>query len=125
MQRAFQAFLAMFGIVVIAISLAHFAVGPRAIIGSMAVNPTMAGEDRFFAGLFLCFGVALLWCARDAVRNCALINLLAAALFIGGIGRLIALAVDGPPHPFYVAMLVLELALPPLMVVAARQVGSR
>lgn len=25
----------------------------------------MAGEDRSFAGLFLCFGVALPWCARD------------------------------------------------------------
>ncbi|WP_160112771.1 DUF4345 family protein [Mycobacterium sp. 3519A] len=39
--------------------------------------------------------------ARDVARNRALINLVAAAFFIGGIGRLIALAVDGPRHPFY------------------------
>jgi hypothetical protein len=31
---------------------------------------------------------------------------------------------DGPPHPFYVAMLVLELALPPLMVIVARRVAE-
>jgi hypothetical protein len=31
---------------------------------------------------------------------------------------------DGPPHPFYVAMLVRELALPPLMVVMARRVAE-
>ncbi|OBF26664.1 hypothetical protein A5724_30915 [Mycobacterium sp. ACS1612] len=64
----------------VGISLAHFAVGPRAIIASVAVHPTVAGEDRFFAGLFSCFGFALLWCAR----NRAPINLLAAALFSGG-----------------------------------------
>jgi Domain of unknown function (DUF4345) len=42
----------------------------------------------------------------------------------GGIGRLLAVALDGAPHSFYVAMLVLELALPPLMVVAAKQVAE-
>jgi hypothetical protein len=52
------------------------------------------------------------------------IELLAAAMFVGGIGRLLAIVLDGPPHPFYVAMLVLELALPPLMVVVARRVAE-
>jgi hypothetical protein len=32
--------------------------------------------------------------------------------------------VVGAPHPFYVAMLVLELALPPLMVLAANRVAE-
>jgi len=31
---------------------------------------------------------------------------------------------DGAPHPFYVAMLVLELALPPLMVIVAGRVAA-
>ena len=35
-----------------------------------------------------------------------------------------SLVLDGIPHPFYVAMLVLELALPPLMVVVARRVAK-
>jgi hypothetical protein len=124
MRRAFQAFLALFGVIVIAISLAHFAIGPQAIIGGVAVNPTMAGEDRFFAGLLLCCGIALLWCARDVQHKRVYIDVLAAAFFVGGIGRLLAIALDGPPHPFYVAMLVLELALPPLMVVVARRVAE-
>jgi hypothetical protein len=89
----------------------------------VAVNPTMAGQDRFFAGLFLCYGIALLWCARDVQRKRAYVNLLAAAFFVG-IGRLLAVALDGAPHSFYVAMLVLELALPPLMVVVAKQVAE-
>ena len=84
MRQAFQAFLALFGVIVIAISLAHMAIGPRAIIGGVAVNPTMAGEDRFFAGLFLCTGIALLWCSRDVHRKRIYVKLLAAVFFVGG-----------------------------------------
>jgi len=122
MRQVFQGFLALFGVIAIGISLAHMAIGPRAIIGSVAVNPTMAGEDRFFAGLFLCAGVALLWCARDVQRKRVYINVLAAAFFVGGIGRLLGVAIDGAPHPFYLAMLAIELVLPPVMVVVAKRV---
>jgi hypothetical protein len=114
----------MFGVIVIGISLAHFAIGPQAIVGGAAVNPTMAGEDRFFAGMFLCSGVALLWCARDVQHKRVYINLLAAAFFVGGLGRLLAVLLEGVPHPFYVAMLALELVLPPLMVLVAKRVAE-
>lgn len=124
MRQAFQVFLALFGIIVIAISIAHMAIGPRAIVGAVAVNPTMAGEDRFFAGLLLCYGIALLWCSRDVQRKRVYVNVLATALFVGGIGRLLAVLIDGAPNPFYVAMLVLELALPLLMVVIAKRVAT-
>ena len=99
MRRAFAAFLALFGGVVI-------------------------GQDRFFAGLFLCFGVALLWCARDVQHKRVYVNVLAAAIFVGGIGRLLAVILVGVPHPFYIAMLALELVLPPLMVLAAARVAE-
>lgn len=124
MRRVFQAFLTLFGVIVIGISLAHFPIGPRAISGGVAVNPTMEGEDRFFAGLLLCCGVALLWCARDVQHQRVYIDVLASAFFVGGIGWLLAIVLDSPPHPFYVAMLALELALPPLMVVVARRVAE-
>jgi hypothetical protein len=124
MRQVFQGFLALFGVIVIAISIAHLAIGPRAIIGSVAVNPTMAGEDRFFAGLFLCSGVALLWCSREVQRKRVYVNLLAAVFFIGGIGRLLAVVIDGAPNAFYVAMLMIELGLPPLMVVIAKRVAE-
>ncbi|AGB23149.1 hypothetical protein Mycsm_02822 [Mycobacterium sp. JS623] len=70
MRQAFQGFLTLFGVIVIGISLPHLAIGPRAIIGSVAVDPTMAGEDRFFAGLFLCTGVASRRLRPGADRLC-------------------------------------------------------
>jgi Domain of unknown function (DUF4345) len=47
-----------------------------------------------------------------------------AFLAVFGAWAQLAIALDGAPHPFYIAMLVLELALPPLMVVVARRVAA-
>jgi hypothetical protein len=120
----FQAFLVLFGVVVIGISLAHLAIGSDTIIGGSVANPTSDGEDRFFAGIFLCFGIAVIWCARDVERKRRPVTLLAAAMFVGGIGRLFSVLLAGAPHPFYMAMLVVELGLPPLIALAAKMVEA-
>jgi hypothetical protein len=52
------------------------------------------------------------------------LNLLAAVFFAGGIGRLLAVVIDGLPHPFYLAMLAIELMAPPMMVVVAKKVAA-
>ncbi len=101
MRRLFQGFLVMFGVIAIGISLAHLAVGSEAIIGGSPVNPTSDGEDRFYAGLFGCYGVALLWCARGVERKQVYVNVLAAVLLAGGIGRLVALIARGPAGPVF------------------------
>jgi hypothetical protein len=44
---------------------------------------------------------------------------------IGGLGRLLSMVIVGPPHAFFIAMLVVELALPPLVVLTARKVEAR
>jgi hypothetical protein len=124
MRQMFQGFLVLFGVVVIGISLAHLAVGPDAIIGGSVVDPTSDGEDRFFAGMFLCYGLAVLWCARDVQHKRGYVNLLAAAMLVGGIGRLLAVILAGAPHPFYIAMLAVELGLPPLIMLAAKRVEA-
>jgi hypothetical protein len=125
LRRAFQGFLVAFGVISIGIALAHLAVGPDAIIGGSPVNATSDGEDRFYAGIFAAFGAALLWCARDVERKQAYVNALAGAFLVGGIGRLISLVVVGAPHPFFVAMLGLELVLPVLMVLVGRRVAAQ
>jgi len=82
---------------VIAISLAHMSIGPRAIIGGVAVNPTMAGETG----------------SSPAGSDGSQLPV-----------AQLAVVLDRIPHPFYVAMLVLELALPPLTVVVAKRVAK-
>lgn len=60
MSRLLSALLSLFGAICCLIACAHIALGPRAIIGSIPANATMDGEDRFYASLFLGFGVALI-----------------------------------------------------------------
>src|SRR6202011_4909949 len=46
-RRLFQGFLALFGVIAIGIALAHFVVGPEAIIGGSAPGQTTAVSDAF------------------------------------------------------------------------------
>lgn len=124
MKRALQIFLVLFGVVVIMISLAHLAVGHAAVMGGSPVNATSDGEDRFFAGIFLGFGAAVIWCARDVERKFVLISALSAICLVGGIGRLLSLLFVGTPHPFFIAMLVVEFVVPAILVAWAHHVAE-
>lgn len=116
METALRATLFVFGVAVIGISLAHIALGPGVIPGSIPVNATMDSEDRFYAVFFLAYGAAVLWCLRDWRSKRREIRLLMAVFFIGGLARLVSIAVVGLPHPFFVAMAIIELVLPPLVI---------
>ena len=116
MQAALKWLTAMFGAACIAIALLHIAFGPAAIPGSVPVNATMDSEDRFYATLFLGFGVALIWASRDlALRRGAFLALLA-VFFVGGLARVISWIAVGPPGEIFIAITLVELILPPVFV---------
>ena len=75
----------------------------------------MDSEDRFYATLFAAYGVALLWCIKDIERKGMVVYFLALTFFVGGLARLVSMAVVGPPNTFFIAMTVLELAIPLFM----------
>ncbi|MET0476311.1 MAG: DUF4345 domain-containing protein [Mycobacterium sp.] len=100
------------GVAVVGIGLAHLILGGAAVIGGSPLNPTAQGEHRFFAALFVCYGLAFLWCVPAIETKRRHVNLLAATFLAGGLARLISIAISGPPNAFYSAMLVIELALP-------------
>ena len=124
MKKSFQIFLAVFGATCIAIAAMHIALGPAAIPGSIPVNATLDSEDRFFATLFGAYGVALLWCVKGIEGKSAVVRFLALTFFIGGISRLVSMGEVGLPHPFFVAMTVLELLIPGVMVFMQRRIST-
>lgn len=115
MNRALQGFVALFGLVCVGIALAHIVIGPPAIPGSIPVNATMDSEDRFYATLFLGFGIAHLWCARDLPDRAQVLLALQAVFFLGGVARIISWVQVGPPIPLFVFLGALELLIPPLL----------
>ncbi len=115
MRRLTQALLAVTGVAVVGIGLAHVILGGAAVIGGSPLNATAQGEHRFFAALLVCYGLAFLWCVPAIETKKRQINILAATFLFGGLARLASIAISGPPNAFYSAMLVIELALPVLL----------
>jgi hypothetical protein len=101
------------GIAAVLIALGHIMLGPAFIPGAVPVNATMDSEDRFYAAIFLGFGVTLIWCAGSVERRAQVIRFLVSLFFLGGCARLISIVFVGPPNLFFQVMTALELLLPP------------
>jgi uncharacterized protein DUF4345 len=85
--------------------------------------PTMDNELRFYAALWGAYGVLLLLAARDYTGWAIRVPWLAAVFFVGGAGRAFWLMV-GAPHPFFLLLMTIELALPPLLVLLWWRAGG-
>lgn len=122
MRSLLQALLFIGGLSAILVALLHIVLGPAAIPGGVVTNATMDSEDRFYATLFLVFGIFTVWCARGVEMKTHYVVLIASVLFFGGIARCISMAVAGIPHRFFVAMTAVELLLPVVLYLLARDV---
>jgi hypothetical protein len=114
-------FLILFGTVCAAIALVHIALGPASIPGSVPVNATMDSEDRFYATLFLGFGIGHVWAAQDLARRAQVVRALQAVFFVGGLARIVSALAVGSPGVLFQFLGALELAIPPLVWLALRR----
>ncbi len=83
---------------------------------SEAWPPTMDSELRFYAPFWGAYGIILILVGRDLSRHGSWVPWLAGLFFTGGAGRLLSLASTGRPHPFFMMLMAIELALPPLLI---------
>jgi hypothetical protein len=91
------------------------------VAGQPAAPPTpwpadMDNELRFYAAMWGAYGLLLLATARDLTARLAWVPWLAGVFFAGGVGRAISWISVGAPHPFFLALMAAELALPPAFV---------
>ena len=78
--------------------------------------PVLDSNLRFFGGVWLGLGLAMLWTVPSIEQQGTLFRWLWAAVFIGGVGRLLSwLVIGAPPRPF-VGFLLLEILGAPLFV---------
>jgi hypothetical protein len=78
--------------------------------------PVLDGNLRFFGGLWLGLGLALLWLVPRIERETALFRAIWGAIFLGGIGRVLSmLLIDLPPAAF-TGFTILELVGAPLFI---------
>lgn len=114
MDKVLKYLAVLTGVTCVAIGLYHVVGGPETVFGGGEVNASTDSQERFFAGLFAVYGVAWIWVARLSPIPGIAIRLLAAGLLAGGLGRVVSLIDRGQPHPFWIAMLVVEIVVPAL-----------
>ena len=79
-------------------------------------NPLLDSNLRFFGGVWLGLGVAMLWLVPSIHRQTMLFRALWVAVFIGGVGRCLSWALAGmPPAPF-IGFTALEIVGAPLFI---------
>jgi uncharacterized membrane protein len=112
------------GIFIIVVSLTHIVLGHSWLPDTMPVSASIDSEHRFFASIFLMYGVALLWCAKAVSERRSVFHFLLLTLFVGGLARIVSLSVSGWPHPLFISLGILELAVPPLLWLISTRSGA-
>jgi len=131
MLSVLRILLIILGIAAIAICLSILFLGPSATASSSehlynavmgwrgrvdgAWPATMDSELRFYAPFWGAYGVLLIATARDLSRLGLWVPWLALLFFAGGVGRAISWMAAGPPHPFFLLLMAIELVTPPVL----------
>lgn len=117
MRRGLQVVLVVGGLVAITTGLVAIIGGADTFPGSPSMENPADNEGRFLNAFWIAFGVALLWVAPRVERETTLIRFLAAALFLGGLARVISIIDVGEPADMQYVLMGIELTLAPLVVV--------
>ncbi len=99
---------------------------PIYVAANIPHNALLDSNLRFFGGLWLGVGLALLWLVPriDTLMGTIVFRLLWGMIFIGGIGRLLSMIFIGvPPVPF-IGFTALEIIGAPLFVLWQRKIKA-
>ncbi|MFF5205668.1 DUF4345 domain-containing protein [Streptosporangium sp. NPDC000396] len=118
-RRALQTAVVLLGLVVLGTAVNDIAFGPAALPdhAQTQVNATLDSNYRFFAGVWFALGIVMLTLARRVEHSGPALRAVCGAVFLGGLARVLSLAVAGPPHPLFAAFIGVELLTPLVLVV--------
>jgi hypothetical protein len=121
-MQLFPRALRILGVLFLLPCILHLALGlgADAMLGAQVSNaaandPGLDSQNRFYGVIFSLYGILLIVCANDLARYATVLRLLLWVFFVGGIARLVSIAVAGMPPAAIVALLITELVLPPLL----------
>ncbi|MFE9749878.1 DUF4345 domain-containing protein [Saccharothrix saharensis] len=124
-MKAFQVVLVVLGLFAAGTGLLEVVLGPSVLLpGSPRPEPTLDSNYRFFAVMWLAIGVALLSVAPRVREATTLLRFVSAAVFVGGLARIVSWWAVGQPHPLMLVLLGVELIVPPVLVVWQRRLTA-
>jgi hypothetical protein len=88
-----------------------------AIPGDVIANAVLDSQNRFYGVAFALYGVLAFLCAARLQDYATVLRCVLWCLFAGGVARLVSILLYGLPSSLVLALLALEIALPPLLLV--------
>jgi len=116
MKRTLIVVLAVLGAVPVGTGLLAIIGGPTLAPGGGPTTASIDSEYRFVNVFWLAAGLILWWTLRRASARALVTRVVLVIAASGGIARLISWAIVGPPHPVFIATIVLELVIVPLVI---------
>lgn len=114
-RRGLQLVLAFLGTVAVVSGLSGMVAGPAVLPGAGPVDATVDSEFRFTNSFWWVAGLLVWWSVPRVERATTVLRMTLGAAFVGGLARLIAVAVSGWPHPVFIGALAIELVIVPLV----------
>lgn len=101
-------------------AIAMFGGTVQLILGQPDTSPRLDNVHRFMAGVYLSTGFIALWAGITVRQQDFLIYLLALAILMAGLGRVLSIALVGIPEPkaLWLGYLTPELVLPFVLAIA-------
>ncbi|GAA3988427.1 hypothetical protein GCM10022247_03590 [Allokutzneria multivorans] len=112
MVKLLRVLLLVTGVACVAIGAYHIALGIDSVPGEAGAGATVDSRERFYNAIFLGYGLAWVWAARQTPISARAVRWLAGIMLLGGVGRVLSMLVHGQPHWFQVPLTVIEFVLP-------------
>lgn len=112
--RALQILTLTMGVACALIGAYHLVLGVDSVPGEGLLGPTVDSRERYYGAIFLGYGVAWVWAARQSPIPARLVRFLAAIFLLGAVARVISIVDEGWPQWFQTVLTVVEVVLPPV-----------
>lgn len=125
-RRLLQIVITLAAIVPIAMGLMSIVRGP-AVLSGMAGSTSVDLDShfRYLSGLLLGVGLGFMVCIPRIERRGTMVRLLGAIVIVGGLARLLSLAIAGTPGPGHLFGLAMELVIVPLILLWQARIAKR
>lgn len=117
-RRALQIVTGLLGLATVALGGVQLVFGVRSPLyaaANLPAFPILDSNLRFFGGMALGLGLILLWILPTIERQIALFRAVWVCAMLGGIGRLVSVAIVGSPSHLLVGFTVLEVVGAPVL----------
>lgn len=125
-KRILQTILALIALVAIVTGMWSIISGVADKSNEISINTNNSAHIifdsnyRYYSGLWLGVGFALLWIIPTIEKQKSAFRLISCIIFIGGIGRIVSMLTLAPPHPLFIFFTVIELLFPLLILMQNR-----